>query len=178
MPPSGRFPLFLPPSLSAHPISWVRAMSREVLCASSLAGVQDITGEQDRRGGFQVPRCLAGQVLCFRPPSPAQPHEHLSLLHSESILHMEASTVITASPLRPLSHHQHVPVLLQEATPHNAGPKTIITGPPLAWSYFLPRCPLLFSPWSSAIALLSGTPTLGSISRTPGTFQADCDFWL
>lgn len=102
MPPSGRFPLFLPPSLSAHPISWVRAMSREVLCASSLAGVQDITGEQDRRGGFQVPRCLAGQVLCFRPPSPAQPHEHLSLLHSESILHMEASTVITASPLRSL----------------------------------------------------------------------------
>ena len=66
------------------------------------AGVQDITGEQDRRRGVQVPRCLAGQVLCFPPPSPAQPHEHLSLFQSESILHMEASTVIIASPLRPL----------------------------------------------------------------------------
>lgn len=49
--------------------------------------------------------------------------------------------VITASSAGPslVSHHQHVRAPLQEATPHSAGPKATITGPPLAWSYFLPR---------------------------------------
>lgn len=139
------------------------------------ARVQDITGEQDPKEGPQGPRVpgWTGPALPSSQPRPA--HKHLSLLQSEPTLHTEARTVITASPLRPLPRLTPSAHLGPPAGGHTSQcwPRGHHHWPSPSRSYCLPRCPLLFSPWSSAIALLSGTPTLGSILRTPGPFQAD-----
>ena len=164
--PSGRFPRVLPPSLSPPPHHMGESrVPGWPSCLLSGPGSRASQGSRIWRRGLRVLGCLAGQVLRFPPPSPAQPTSIFlcSSLNPPFTSGPGQRSQCHPSGPSPVSLHQHVPGLTG----------AIITGPPLARSYCLPRCPLLFSPWSSAIAFLSGTPTLGFILRTPGPFQAD-----
>ena len=164
LPPSGRFPRVLPPSLPP-PTSWVRAVSWYVLHASSPCrgpghhrGAGSEGGASGSSGAWldrscasllpapRSPRASFSAPVWTHPSHPGQDRDHSVTPQAPPRL------TPSARPGPPRGRH-HGPSPRQVALPTQV-PTAVLT-------------------WSSAIALLSGTPTLGSILRTPGPFQAD-----
>lgn len=122
MPHSGSFLPSLPPSLSPCPISWVKAVSHDVFCPSSLC----LSPGHHRGAGF---RGWAAKSLGSCPQSTPSCPSILSLLQSELVLHTKPSPAQpcpNSTPPAghyPISHHQHCQNFVQEAIPRNVAPR-------------------------------------------------------
>lgn len=171
MPHSGSFLPSLPPSLSPCPISWVKAVPRDVFCPSSLC----LSPGHHRGAGF---RGWAAKSVGARPQSTPSCPSILSLLQSELVLHTKPSSVMSQQR----SSRGSLPHLTPSALPElfagghtpQCCPKAVLTNPLLARQSPTrsPRTLLIQSPVVYCCSHLGPLPSPFSLEHPPsGPFR-------